>query len=180
MTPDKDPHQKPPVVKPTLRDLATIPLQESQWYMLGQALGLQENLLDLIQMGSSNLTRRRREMFKSWLEEKPDNVSWGTLLSSLRAIGAADVAENVRKVYEISSGSDSEEILSDQDEIDAGFVEVCTIVTSCIHLCTVAFNLAGEYFSSDVCAFKRLPLRTINSNPALPASQLWLCVGQFP
>ena len=129
MTPDKDPHEKPPAVKPTLQDLATIPLQESQWYTLGQALGLQESLLDLIQMGSSNPIRRKREMFKCWLEEKPEGVSWGTLLSALGAIGAADVVETVRKVYEISSGSDSEEIISDQDEIDAGFVEVCTIVT---------------------------------------------------
>ena len=68
-------------------------------------------------------------MFKSWLEEKRESVSWGTLLSALGAIGAADVVETVRKVYEISSGIDSEEIISDLDEIDAGFVEVCTIVT---------------------------------------------------
>ena len=128
MTPAPPHEKKPPVMKPTLRDLATIPLHESQWYVLGQALGLQDSLLDSIQQRSSNPTRRRREMFKSWLEEKPESVSWGTLLSALRAIGAADVVETVRKVYEISSGSDSEEILSDQDEIDAGFVEVCTIV----------------------------------------------------
>ena len=117
--------EKPLAVKPTLQDLAIIPLQESQWYMLGQALGLQESLLDSIQMGSSNPIRRKREMFKSWLEVKSDSVSWQTLLSALRAIGAADVAERVQNEYGIS---DSEEELPDKNEEDAGFEEVCNPV----------------------------------------------------
>ena len=115
------PHLKPPAMKPALRDLAVIPLQESQWYMLGKALGLQESLLDSIQMGSSNPARRKREMFKSWLEVKSESVSWQNLLSALREMGATDVAAVVQKEYGISSDRDSDGVLSDQD---AGFVEV--------------------------------------------------------
>lgn len=132
LTPDTLPHEKPPAVKPTLQDLAIIPLQESQWYKLGQALGLQESLLDSIRMGSSNPTRRKREMFKSWLEVKSDSVLWQTLLTALRAIGADDVVEMVRREYQVLSGSDSEEVLSDQDEVNTSFLEVCAVIMVCI------------------------------------------------
>jgi len=132
VTPEKLSHEKPSAVKPTLQDLAIIPLQESQWYTLGQALGLHKSQLDSIQMGSSNPTRCKREMFKCWLEVKSDSVSWQTLLTALRAIGADDVVEEVQREYEISSGSDSEEVLSSQDEVDAGFVEVCAVIMVCM------------------------------------------------
>ena len=132
LTPDTLPHEKPPAVKPTLQDLVIIPLQESQWYKLGQALGLQESLLDSIRMGSSNPTRRKREMFKSWLEVKSDSVLWQTLLTALRAIGADDVVEMVRREYEVLSGSDSEEVLSDQNEVHTSFLEVCAVIMVCI------------------------------------------------
>lgn len=122
MTPDESPpHQKPPAVKPTLQDLAIIPLQESQWYMLGKALGLHESLLDSIRMGGYNPTRCKREMFKNWLKVKSESVSWQSLLIALREMGATDVATTVQKEYGISSSSDTEEV---QDEVDAGFVEV--------------------------------------------------------
>ena len=71
-------------------------------------------------------------MFKCWLEVKSDSVSWQTLLTALRAIGADDVVEEVQREYEISSGSDSEEVLSSQDEVDAGFVEVCAVIMVCM------------------------------------------------
>ena len=112
---------KPPVEKPTLQELAIIPLEEPQWYTLGQALGLEEGLLKSIQRGTSNPTKCKREMFKNWLKEKHTKVSWHILLGALRKIGATDTAEVVRSEYAISDSSDSEE-----DEVDAGFSEVCS------------------------------------------------------
>ena len=151
MTPDESPpHQKPPAVKPTLQDLAIIPLQESQWYMLGKALGLHESLLDSIQMGSYNPTRCKRDMFKNWLKVKSESVSWQSLLIALKEVGAMDVATAVQKEYGISSGSDME-VLSDQDEVDAGFVEVSILSfrtklnpNSCCDLLVPCFPLSAD------------------------------------
>ena len=115
---------KPPVEKPTL-ELAIIPLEESQWYTLGQALGLKEGLLKSIQHGTSNPTKRKREMFKIWLKKKDTKVSWHILLGALRKIGATDTAEVVRSEYGISDSSYSEEVSGGEDEVDARFSEVC-------------------------------------------------------
>ena len=117
--------KKPPIEKPTLQELAIIPLEESQWYSLGQSLGLEEGLLKSIQYGTSNPTKRKREMFKNWLNEKDTKVSWHALLGALRKIGATRIAEVVRSEYGISDTSDTEEVSGDEDEVDAGFVEVC-------------------------------------------------------
>ena len=116
---------KPAVRKPTLQELAIIPLEESQWYSLGQSLGLEEGLLKSIQYGTSNPTKRKREMFKNWLNEKDTKVSWHVLLGALRKIGATRIAEVVRSEYGISDTSDTEEVSGDEDDVDAGFVEVC-------------------------------------------------------
>lgn len=117
--------KKPPIEKPTLQELAIIPLEESQWYTLGKALGLKEGLLKSIQYGTSNPTKRKREMFKNWLNEKDTKVSWHVLLGALRKIGATGTAEVVRSEYSISNTSDTEEVSGDEDDVDAGFVEVC-------------------------------------------------------
>ena len=117
--------KKPPIEKPTLQELAIIPLEESQWYTLGKALGLKEGLLKSIQYGTSNPTKRKREMFKNWLNEKDTKVSWHVLLGALRKIGATSIAEVVRSEYSISDTSDTEEVSGDEDDVDAGFVEVC-------------------------------------------------------
>ena len=115
---------KPPVEKPTLQKLAIIPLEEGQWYTLGQSLGLEEGLLKSIQHGTSNPTKRKREMFKNWLNEKDAKVSWHFLLGALRKIGATDTAEVVQTEYGISDTSGSKEISGGEDDVDAGFVEV--------------------------------------------------------
>ena len=117
---------KPPIEKPALQELAVIPLEESQWYILGQTLGLKEGLLKSIQHGTSNPTKCKREMFKNWLKEKHTKASWHVLLGALRKIGATDVAEVVRSEYSISDSSDSEEVSGGEDEVDAGFSEVCS------------------------------------------------------
>ena len=124
LPPNKVSVTKPPVENPTLQELAVIPLDESQWYTLGQALGIEEGLLKSIQHGTSNPIKRKREMFKNWLKEKDTKVSWHILLGALRKIGATDVAEVVRSEYGISDSSDSEES-GGEDEVDAGFSEVC-------------------------------------------------------
>ena len=124
------PVTKPPVEKPTLQELAVIPLEESQWYTLGQALGLKEDLLKSIQHVTSNPTKRKREMFKNWLKEKDTKVSWQVLLGALRKIGATDMAQVVRSEYGISDSSDSEEVSGGEDEVDAGFSEVCSMLNS--------------------------------------------------
>lgn len=116
---------KPQVEKPTLQKLAVIPLEESQWYTLGQSLGLKEGLLKSIQHGTSNPTKRKREMFKNWLKEKDTKVSWHVLLGALRKIGATGTAEVVQSEYDISDTSGPEEISGDEDDVDAGFSEVC-------------------------------------------------------
>ena len=117
---------KPQVEKPTLQKLAVIPLEESQWYTLGQSLGLEEGLLKSIQHGTSNPTKRKREMFKNWLKENDTKVSWHVLLGALRKIGATRTAEVVQSEYDISDTSDPEEISGDEDDVDAGFSEVCS------------------------------------------------------
>lgn len=119
---------KPAVWKPTLQELAVIPLEESQWYTLGKTLGLKEALLKSIQYGASNSTKRKREMFKNWLKEKDTKVSWHVLLGALRKIGATDTAKVVQSEYGISDTSDSEEVSVNEDEVDAGFSEVCSIL----------------------------------------------------
>ena len=117
--------KKSPIEKPTLQELAIIPLEESQWYSLGQSLGLEKGLLKSIQHGTSNPTKRKREMFKNWLKEKDTKVSWHFLLGALRKIGATDTAEMVQSEYGVSDTSDPEAILGDEDDVDAGFSEVC-------------------------------------------------------
>ena len=123
--------KEPPIEKPTLQELAIIPLEESQWYTLGQSLGLEEDLLKSIQYGTSNPTKRKREMFKNWLNEKDTKVSWHVLLGALRKIGATGTAEVVRSEYSISNTSDTEEVSGDEDDVDAGFVEVCAHFNFC-------------------------------------------------
>ena len=65
-------------------------------------------------------------MFKNWLKEKDTKVSWHALLGALRKIGATDTAKVVRTEYGISDSSDTEEVSGDEDDVDAGFSEVCS------------------------------------------------------
>lgn len=67
----------------------------------------------------------RQHKWESWLEVKSECVLWQTMLRTLRG---TDLVELVRKVCQISCGSDLEEVLSDRDEVDAGFVEVCIVI----------------------------------------------------
>ena len=112
---------------PTLKDLAIIPIQDTQWYNLGIRLGVQHDALDSIEARYSNPNRRKREMFKRWLEITP-NPSWNTLLAALDEIGATEISECVREEYDLHPlPPPSPMVPAPQqmgEDIDAGFVEV--------------------------------------------------------
>jgi len=46
--------------RPTLKDLAIIPIEDSQWYSLGIKLGIHKDVLNLLEERYSNPTRRKR------------------------------------------------------------------------------------------------------------------------
>ena len=113
---------------PTLKDLAIIPIQDTQWYNLGIRLGVRHDVLDSIEANYSNPNRRKRQMFKQWLEITP-NPSWNTLLAALDEIGATEISECVRKEYDLPPlpPPPSPMVPAPRqmgEDIDAGFVEV--------------------------------------------------------
>ena len=110
--------------RPTLKDLAIIPIEASQWYSLGIKLGLQKDVLDSLEENYSNPTRRKREMFKKWLEGTPD-VSWNPLLTALEAMGAAEISERIRMEYNLPPPTSvpPPNQLKGIEDVDAGFVD---------------------------------------------------------
>ena len=133
MSPDDDLHfaDSPSMSpSPTLKDLAIIPIEGTQWYSLGIRLGVQHNVLDSIEARYSNPNRRKREMFKRWLDITP-NPSWNTLLAALDEIGATEISECVQREYDLPPPPPpspppmvpAPQQLGEED-IDAGFVEV--------------------------------------------------------
>ena len=109
---------------PTLRDLAIIPIVESQWYSLGIELGLENHVLDSIKARHSNPNRCKREMFKQWLDITP-NASWSTLLTALEGIGATEISERVQREYDLPPPPPPPVVPQHiEDDVDAGFVEV--------------------------------------------------------
>ena len=119
-------------MSPTLKDLAIIPIQGTQWYSLGIRLGVQHDVLDSIEARCSNPNRCKREMFKRWLDITP-NPSWDTLLAALDEIGATEISECVQKEYDLPPPPSPPPMVPalqqrEEEDIDAGFVEV--------HLCS--------------------------------------------
>ena len=114
---------------PTLKDLAIIPIEGTQWYSLGLRLGVQHDILDAIEARYSNPNRRKREMFKRWLDITP-NPSWNTLLAALDEIGATEISECVQKEYDLPPPPSPPPpppppaLQQREEDIDAGFVEV--------------------------------------------------------
>ena len=110
---------------PTLKDLAIIPIVESQWYSLGIRLGLENNVLDSINAKHSNPNRCKWEMFKRWLQVTP-NPSWSTLLTALEGIGATDISKRVQREYDLPPPPPPPMAPqpTEEDDVDAGFVEV--------------------------------------------------------
>ena len=123
----------PPVAeeeRPKISELATVPIPPAQWYTLGLALGLEEEVLNSTEVDQSHKhPKYKQAMFRKWLESTP-NVSWNDLIKALVQIGEEETAEKVRKEFSPSEPSESADVQSDNhpnnsDEVDYG---VCDLV----------------------------------------------------
>ena len=77
-----------------MSELATVPIPPAQWYTLGFALGLEEEVLNSTEVDQSHKhSKCMQAMFRKWLESTP-NVSWNDLIKALDQIGEKKTAEN--------------------------------------------------------------------------------------
>ena len=90
-----------PDTRPTLSELFPIPISNSQWFTLGDSLGLSEGDLNAIQENQKTDHKRKRAMFKRWLEVD-SGASWKKLIEALDKLGEKEVVEKVRMEYGIS------------------------------------------------------------------------------
>jgi len=82
--------------RPKISGLATVPIQPSQWYTLGLALGVEEEVLDRIEVEQAHkLAKCKRAMFRKWLELNP-TPSWNNVIEALSSIGEQETADRVR------------------------------------------------------------------------------------
>ena len=101
-----DVEQNPGPKTPTIWDIFQIPFTEAKWYELGQVLGLQTPTLTLIIAGDySNLTQRKKAMFRAWLKET-SYPSWVAVVDALRKIGEMGVANEMDRKH-IQSAEDT-------------------------------------------------------------------------
>jgi len=130
--------------RPKISGLATVPIQPSQWYTLGLALGVEEEVLDRIEVEQAHkLAKCKRAMFRKWLELNPTPL-WNNVIEALSSIGEQETADRVRVEFfppqlaeshdHHADGSyDNDDHHSDggsgsgQDEVDDG---VCDLVSS--------------------------------------------------
>ena len=92
--------------RPKISELATVPIQPAQWYSLGLTLGLEEDVLNSIEVGHSHKHAKcKRAMFRKWLESTP-SASWNDLIKALVQIGEKYVAEKVKEEFSPSQPSD--------------------------------------------------------------------------
>jgi len=72
--------------RPKILELATVPIQPSQWYTLGLALGVEEEVLDRIEVEQAHkLAKCKRAMFRKWLELNP-TPSWNNVVEAYPAL----------------------------------------------------------------------------------------------
>ena len=142
----------PPVAeeRPKISELATVPIEPGQWYTLGLELGLEEEVLNSIEVDHSNkLVKCNRAMFRKWLESTP-TASWDDLIKALEQIGEEETAEKVREEFCLSQPSGSADVPGDdgnhgddhhsnnsagqgEDEIDYGISDMVSEVGKCDH-----------------------------------------------
>ena len=85
--------------RPQISELAVVPIQPSQWYTLGLALGLGEEVLARIEEEQARkLAKCKRAMFRKWLELNP-TASWKDVVKALTDIGEEETAERVRMEF---------------------------------------------------------------------------------
>ena len=92
------------VVKPSLQQLMNevIPEIATKWYPLGIQLRLSDKQLDEIEHNHPrNCSRCCTEMFKRWLSQDADTVSWTTLVAALRtkAVNEKNLAKNLEESH---------------------------------------------------------------------------------
>ena len=98
--------------RPKISELATVPIQLTQWYTLGLTLGLEEEVLKNIEVEQSHKQLKcKRTMFRKWLESTP-TASWNDLIKALVHIGEEETAEKVRKVFSPSQPTGSADLQS--------------------------------------------------------------------
>ena len=72
--------------RPKISELATVPIQPSQWYTLGLAFGVEEEVLDRIEVEQAHkLAKCKRAMFRKWLELNP-TPSWNNVVEAYPAL----------------------------------------------------------------------------------------------
>ena len=93
--------------RPKISDLATVPIEPAQWYTLGLTLGLEEEVLNSIEVDQPyKHPKCKRAMFRKWLESNP-TASWNDLIKALVQIEEEGIAEKVRKEFSLSQHSGS-------------------------------------------------------------------------
>ena len=116
--------------RPKISELAIVPIEPAQWYTLGLVLGIEEEVLNSIEVDQLHKHPKcKRAMFRKWLESTP-TASWNDLIKALVQIGEEGTAEKVRKEFSPSQPSESANVQSDDhrnsDEVDYG---VCDLVS---------------------------------------------------
>ena len=101
--------------RPKISELATVPIQPAQWYALGLTLGLEEDVLNIIEVDKH--AKCKRTMFRKWLESTP-TASWDDLIKALKQIGEEETAEKVSEGFCLSQHSGSAEIHGDGNHGD--------------------------------------------------------------
>ena len=143
--------------RPKISELATVPIQPAQWYTLGLQLGLEEEVLNNIEVDHSNkLVKCNRAMFRKWLESTP-TASWNNLIKALVQIGEEETAEKVREEFCLSQPSGSAHLPDDgnhgddhhsnnsagqgEDEVDYGISDMVSEVGVTIQFSQLLFKL---------------------------------------
>ena len=72
----------------------------NEWFELGQQLGLDFDVLEIIQIDNDKygLKRQRGKMVNTWLRSDPE-ASWSKLCVALDTIGERAVAQNIRESF---------------------------------------------------------------------------------
>ena len=101
---------------PKISELATVPIEPAQWNTLGLQLGLEEEVLNSIEVDQSHKSVKcKRAMFRMWLKSNP-TTSWNDLLKALEQIGEEETAEKVRKEFCVSQSSRSADSVPGDDD----------------------------------------------------------------
>ena len=111
----------PPVAeeeRPKILELATVPIQPTQWYTLGLTLGLEEDVLNSIEQEQLDRPMKcKRAMFRKWLGSNP-SASWNDLIKALVQIGEKDIAEKVKEEFSPSQPTGSPDPHEDGNHSD--------------------------------------------------------------